>query len=125
MALVDGDPYGLDILSVYNYGSRALKHENERLAAGGRVVWIGIWASEFSRCVLHFWTQIVERFSALHRLGVDRDKLPPISKGDEKKANCVTYDAFESPTDEAASWLPLKAFAMLNRSKELLPTRWR
>lgn len=51
MALVDGDPYGLDILSVYKYGSRALKHENERLAAGDRVVWIGIWASEFSRCV--------------------------------------------------------------------------
>lgn len=51
MALVDADPYGLDILSIYNYGSRALKHENERLAAGGRVLWVGIWASEFSRCV--------------------------------------------------------------------------
>ncbi|XP_006457323.1 hypothetical protein AGABI2DRAFT_212660 [Agaricus bisporus var. bisporus H97] len=71
MALVDGDPYGLDILSVYKYGSRALKHENERLAAGDRVVWIGIWASEFSS------------------LGIDKDKLLPISKGDEKKANSL------------------------------------
>lgn len=45
MALVDGDPYGLDILSVYKYGSLAMQHENEKLAAG-RIKWLGIWTSE-------------------------------------------------------------------------------
>ncbi|KAF7782146.1 hypothetical protein Agabi119p4_1522 [Agaricus bisporus var. burnettii] len=106
MALVDGDPYGLDILSVYKYGSRALKHENERLAAGDGVVWIGIWASEFSS------------------LGIDKDKLLPISKGDEKKASCIATD-FLARVTEAVTWRPLKAFAMLNRPKEMLPTKWK
>lgn len=91
MALVDADPYGLDILSVYNYGSKALKHENERLAAGGRVVWVGIWATEFSRCVLsrtsHTVYQITADMGKCDRLGIDKDKLLPISKGDEKKAS--------------------------------------
>ncbi|KAF9443832.1 DNA topoisomerase IV, alpha subunit [Macrolepiota fuliginosa MF-IS2] len=83
-ALVDADPYGLDILSVYNYGSKALQHENERLAAGGRIEWLGIWSSEFSK------------------LGIDKDKLLPISKADEKKA-----------------------LAMLGRSKDILPSKWK
>lgn len=48
MALVDGDPYGLDILSVYKYGSRAMQHENDKLAAR-RIKWLGIWASELER----------------------------------------------------------------------------
>lgn len=47
MALVDSDSYGLDILSVYKYGSRSLRHENEKLAAG-RIEWLGIWASEIA-----------------------------------------------------------------------------
>jgi len=63
MALVDADPYGLDILSVYNYGSKALKHENERLAAGGKVVWIGVLATEFSRSAhAHSLDEICECF---------------------------------------------------------------
>lgn len=48
MAFVDGDPYGLDILSVYRYGSRSLRHENAKLAAG-RVEWLGVRASELMR----------------------------------------------------------------------------
>lgn len=48
MALVDGDPYGLDILSVYRNGSRGLRHENSKLAAR-RVEWLGVWASELMR----------------------------------------------------------------------------
>lgn len=47
LALVDGDAYGLDILSVYKYGSMSLRHENEKLAAG-RVEWLGVWASELA-----------------------------------------------------------------------------
>lgn len=50
MALVDGDAYGLDILSVYKYGSAGMRHENAKLAAG-RIEWIGLWASELAECV--------------------------------------------------------------------------
>lgn len=48
MALVDCDPYGIDIMSVYKYGSQSLSHENDSLAAG-RVKWLGVWASEIER----------------------------------------------------------------------------
>jgi meiotic recombination protein SPO11 len=54
LALVDGDPYGIDILSVYKFGSLALKHEDSKLAAG-RVEWAGIWASELQSCVRHVY----------------------------------------------------------------------
>ncbi|KAJ6594186.1 Spo11/DNA topoisomerase VI subunit A [Mycena capillaripes] len=67
LALVDGDPYGLDILAVYKYGSRAMAHEAEKLAAP-RVKYLGVFASE------------------LASYGVDRDALLPITKADEKKA---------------------------------------
>ncbi|KAJ4487334.1 Spo11/DNA topoisomerase VI subunit A [Lentinula edodes] len=67
VALVDGDPYGLDILSVYKYGSSRLRHENGKLAAR-RVKWMGLWTSEISR------------------LGIDKNALIPISQHDEKKA---------------------------------------
>ncbi|KAJ7772623.1 DNA topoisomerase IV alpha subunit [Mycena maculata] len=67
LALVDGDPYGLDILSVYKYGSHAMAHEDEKLAAP-RVKYLGVLASE------------------LASYGVDRDALLPITKHDEKKA---------------------------------------
>jgi DNA topoisomerase VI subunit A len=47
LALVDADPYGLDILSVYKYGSVAMRHENGRLAAGS-IEWLGVWSSELT-----------------------------------------------------------------------------
>ncbi|KIK67493.1 hypothetical protein GYMLUDRAFT_69672 [Collybiopsis luxurians FD-317 M1] len=67
IALVDDDSYGLDILSVYKYGSSRLRHENEKLAAG-RIEWLGIYSSE------------------LNGLGIDKEVLIPISRHDEKKA---------------------------------------
>ncbi|KAJ6500165.1 topoisomerase acting in meiosis [Mycena vitilis] len=67
LGLVDGDPYGLDILAVYKYGSRAMAHEAAKLAAP-RVKYLGVFASE------------------LASYGVDRDALLPIAKADEKKA---------------------------------------
>ncbi|KAH9942298.1 Spo11/DNA topoisomerase VI subunit A [Epithele typhae] len=67
LALVDGDAYGIDILSVYKHGSTALRHENDRLAAN-RVEWLGLWSSE------------------LTTLGIPKDALLPITKYDEKKA---------------------------------------
>ncbi|KAF8210596.1 Spo11/DNA topoisomerase VI subunit A [Mycena galopus ATCC 62051] len=67
LGLVDGDPYGIDILFVYKYGSRAMAHEVDKLAAP-RVKYLGVLASE------------------LASYGVDRDALLPITKADEKKA---------------------------------------
>lgn len=52
VALVDSDAYGLDILSVYKYGSQGLRHENGKLAAH-RIEWLGIRASELSECANH------------------------------------------------------------------------
>jgi len=49
MALVDGDPSGLSILSTYMDGSTAMRHESEKLAAGERIKWVGIHLSELSR----------------------------------------------------------------------------
>ena len=45
IALVDADAYGLDIVSVYKYGSASMRHENEGLAAQ-RLEWIGVSAAE-------------------------------------------------------------------------------
>ncbi|KAI9572046.1 DNA topoisomerase IV alpha subunit [Boletus coccyginus] len=67
VGLVDGDAYGLDILSVYRYGSQSLRHENEKLAAH-RIQWLGI------------------RSSDLAGLGIHLGALIPITKHDEKKA---------------------------------------
>ncbi|KAF8800283.1 DNA topoisomerase IV, alpha subunit [Phlegmacium glaucopus] len=67
LGIVDADPYGLDILSVYKYGSKSMQHENDKLATA-RIKWLGLWASE------------VESF------GIEKDGLLPITKHDEKKA---------------------------------------
>jgi meiotic recombination protein SPO11 len=48
LGIVDADPYGLDILSVYKYGSLSMQHENGKLAAT-RIKWLGLWASEVER----------------------------------------------------------------------------
>lgn len=48
LALVDADAYGIDIVSVYKYGSITMRHESESLAAE-RVEWIGVSASEVLR----------------------------------------------------------------------------
>jgi hypothetical protein len=47
VALVDGDAHGLDIVSVYKFGSVALRHEAHKLAAL-RVQCIGVWTSELA-----------------------------------------------------------------------------
>ncbi|THH16589.1 hypothetical protein EW146_g4075 [Bondarzewia mesenterica] len=56
LVLVDGDAFGLDIASVYKFGSHALRHESGKLAA------------------------------ARVDLGIDLNSLIPISHEDEKKA---------------------------------------
>lgn len=48
LGLVDCDAFGADILSVYKYGSQAMKHENAKLAAP-RVKWLGLLSSELKK----------------------------------------------------------------------------
>ncbi|KAI5123661.1 hypothetical protein M0805_001691 [Coniferiporia weirii] len=67
LILVDADAYGIDIVSVYKYGSISMRHESESLAAD-RIEWIGVSASE-----------------ALS-LGVARDALLPTTIHDQRKA---------------------------------------
>jgi meiotic recombination protein SPO11 len=57
VALVDGDAYGIDIVSVYKFGSVALRHELCKLAAP-RVECIGVWASELASQVFLTRVQI-------------------------------------------------------------------
>ncbi|KNZ76682.1 Meiotic recombination protein rec12 [Termitomyces sp. J132] len=45
LAMVDGDPYGIDILSVYKFGSRGLQHEK---SATDRIIWLGLRSSELA-----------------------------------------------------------------------------
>jgi meiotic recombination protein SPO11 len=53
-ALVDADPHGLDILSVYTNGSQATKfsYDHADLALGDRLEWMGVKASEWALSVL-------------------------------------------------------------------------
>jgi len=67
LGFMDADPYGLDILSIYKYGSRAMQHENEWMAAG-RIRWLGLRASEFRK-----------------EPGIGRDGLLAITMRDERK----------------------------------------
>ncbi|KAF8271257.1 Spo11/DNA topoisomerase VI subunit A [Lactarius quietus] len=66
VTLVDGDAYGLDIASVYKFGSVTLRHESHRLAVPR-----------------------IEDLLTRTRFGVDRCALLPISRADEKKARSM------------------------------------
>lgn len=83
MAMVDADPYGIDILSVYKYGSGSMAHE-ERLIAR-RVRWAGVMVSELSRCVRVDALSVTECAYYGSRLGIEKDDLLPITEHDEKK----------------------------------------
>ncbi|KAG8901659.1 endodeoxyribonuclease [Tulasnella sp. 408] len=48
LAVVDADPHGIEILSVFKYGSLAMDHRRDKLAAT-RIQWIGVFASELQR----------------------------------------------------------------------------
>ncbi|BGP48432.1 endodeoxyribonuclease [Rhodotorula kratochvilovae] len=66
-ALVDSDPHGLSILSVYACGSYSQAHDAANLVVP-RVQWLGVKGSEWDV------------------LGVGRDELLPLAKADRAKA---------------------------------------
>lgn len=50
-ALVDADPHGIGILSVYGYGSKSNRHSEQYagLALGDRIEFLGVKATEWAR----------------------------------------------------------------------------
>ncbi|GAA5895322.1 hypothetical protein JCM8208_005977 [Rhodotorula glutinis] len=66
-ALVDSDPHGLSILSVYAHGSALQSHDAHNLVVP-RLQWLGVKGTEWAA------------------LGVDRDELLPLTKADRVKA---------------------------------------
>lgn len=89
MGLVDGDAYGLDILSVYKYGSQNLRHENEKLAAH-RIQWLGVRASELAGYRASW--PMISFLKHFRSLNIHLDTLIPITKHDEKKVSRVVLD---------------------------------
>lgn len=69
-ALVDCDPHGLEILSTYCFGSRALAHEADQLAAPD-IQWLGL------------------KIADVGREGIGRDKLLPLKSTDRLKAHAL------------------------------------
>ncbi|EKM54341.1 uncharacterized protein PHACADRAFT_96783, partial [Phanerochaete carnosa HHB-10118-sp] len=70
ISLVDCDPWGIDILSVYKYGSASMVHEHKSLVAS-RIVWGGVRGEDISL------------------LGLNKDAMLPITKHDQKKAMAI------------------------------------
>ncbi|GAA5833571.1 hypothetical protein JCM9279_001564 [Rhodotorula babjevae] len=69
-AVVDSDPHGLSILSVYAHGSALQSHDAHSLVVP-RLQWLGVKGTEWAA------------------LGVDRDELLPLTKADRVKAQSM------------------------------------
>jgi hypothetical protein len=85
LGLFDGDPYGLDILSVYKYGSFSMRHQNDSLSAS-RLEWLGVYPGELQEWV--YWTEVeccCNKSHVVISLILDRDELLTISKHDHSK----------------------------------------
>uniref|UniRef100_A0A8C8G2T0 DNA topoisomerase (ATP-hydrolyzing) n=1 Tax=Oncorhynchus tshawytscha TaxID=74940 RepID=A0A8C8G2T0_ONCTS len=65
-ALVDADPYGIEIMCIYKYGSVAMSFEAHSLTVPS-VMWLGLLPSD------------------LHRLRVPEDALIPLTQRDQNK----------------------------------------
>lgn len=119
--LVDGDPHGLSILSVYQNGSKNNRHSAEYagLALGERAEWIGVRLSE-----------IMGSVSTKARLtdGRSSDSLIPLTDGDAKKVSfnsCrliadIQAIAMSRTPDFPASWRKeLSYMVMYDRKAEI------
>ncbi|XP_024377836.1 meiotic recombination protein SPO11-1 [Physcomitrium patens] len=73
--LMDGDPYGLDILSIYRFGSLTMAYDAKVLAVPS-ILWLGIFLSDLG----HF--------------GLTENCLLPMSKRDEKKADAILNKSY-------------------------------
>uniref|UniRef100_A0A672RIS6 DNA topoisomerase (ATP-hydrolyzing) n=1 Tax=Sinocyclocheilus grahami TaxID=75366 RepID=A0A672RIS6_SINGR len=69
-ALVDADPYGIEIMCIYKYGSRAMAFEAHSLTVPS-VLWLGLLPSD------------------IQRYRVPEETLIPFSQADESKLNSL------------------------------------
>ncbi|TRY60858.1 hypothetical protein DNTS_035129, partial [Danionella cerebrum] len=69
-ALVDSDPYGIEIMCIYKYGSRSMAFEAQNLTVPS-VLWLGLLPSD------------------IQRYRVPEDSILPFSKADERKLNSL------------------------------------
>ncbi|XP_072305056.1 meiotic recombination protein SPO11 isoform X2 [Eucyclogobius newberryi] len=69
-ALVDADPYGIEIMCIYKYGSKSMSFEARSLTVPS-VMWLGLLPSD------------------LQRLQVPQDALIPLTKNDGIKLNSL------------------------------------
>jgi meiotic recombination protein SPO11 len=118
MALVDGDAYGLDIVSVYKFGSSRMQHENEHLTAD-RIEWIGLWSSELEQYVVTGFVRVAGINLSGGRLDIDQSALIPASVHDVKKVRISMRYTMLPP--HAVS----QAQTMLARSDAVMPVKWR
>ncbi|KAG8748127.1 endodeoxyribonuclease [Ceratobasidium sp. 414] len=70
LALVDGDPHGLEIFLTYQLGSKSMAHENDQLVAP-RLEWIGVTMED------------------IEELGIDSSKMIELSLKDRRKATSM------------------------------------
>ncbi|XP_023661238.2 meiotic recombination protein SPO11 isoform X3 [Paramormyrops kingsleyae] len=70
LALVDADPHGIEIMSIYKYGSVSMSFEAQSLTVPS-VMWLGLLPSD------------------IERLRVPKDALVPFSKKDESKLSSL------------------------------------
>ncbi|KAL5015911.1 hypothetical protein ScPMuIL_005500 [Solemya velum] len=68
LVLVDADPHGIEIMTVYKYGSRSLAFETEFLAVPA-LRWLGVLPTDITR------------------LGIPESAFIPLSNTDRKKAS--------------------------------------
>ncbi|KAG8783582.1 endodeoxyribonuclease [Ceratobasidium sp. 428] len=82
LALVDGDPHGLEILATYLLGSKSMAHENDQLVAP-RLEWIGVTIED------------------IEELDIDSSKMIELSSGDRRKARTYMLDNPDLPEEFA------------------------
>lgn len=84
--LVDADPHGIDIASVYQFGSMKSQNSTETkgLALKDRLVWIGVKATSWSRsatCNVSLVRNAIS-LTRVDSLGIEFDRLLPLSEKD-------------------------------------------
>lgn len=87
LGLVDADPYGLDILSVYKYGSYATAHEGDTLTAP-RIELLGVKITELQG----YGDQVLRRAAhrSSFRMDIPTNKILPLKSSDEAKV-CIWW----------------------------------
>lgn len=82
-ALVDGDPHGLDILSVYRHGSSNRAFDRARLAAPN-LGWLGVRSEDLREYLIRLECSL--RMLSAHSCDVQDSALLPLTSRDRKKA---------------------------------------